>query len=87
MRNLWEGHILSENGVCIDEEHCSYKEGNECKRCSGEYYSYCLNSIFGCFEIFHDNCYECNEILDFDKCTKCEDGYDLNEFSQCERVD
>lgn len=83
-----EGFVLNENGLCIDEEHCSYKQGGICKACKDdEYASYCLNNIFGCVEYYSDNCLECNQLLDFGNCTKCETGFILDEYSQCVEVD
>ena len=80
-----EGFNLNENGLCIDDEHCNYKEEGICKSCKNEYGTYCLNEIFGCVEIYADNCLECNQILDFGNCTKCEPGYVLNIFNQCDK--
>jgi len=79
-----EDYVLNENGLCIDEEHCTYKEGGVCKGCLNDGNTYCLNNYFGCVEIYSDNCMECNQILDLSNCTKCEPGYVLNEYSQCE---
>ena len=78
-----EGFVLNENGLCINDEECSYKEGGVCKACKNEDGTYCLNNIFGCVEIFYDHCLECNQILDFSNCTKCESGYYLDDYSQC----
>ena len=80
-----EDYVLNENGLCIDEEHCTYKEGGICKGCLNDGYdTYCLNNYFGCVEIYSSNCMECNQILDLSNCTKCEPGYVLNDNSQCE---
>ena len=78
-----EGFVLNENGLCVDEEHCSYKEGGICKGCTDEDGTYCLNNLFGCVEIYYDHCLECNQILDFGNCTKCESGFILDDYSQC----
>ena len=76
-----EGYVLNNDGLCIDNENCAYKEGGKCKKCKDEEGTFCLNDIFGCIEIYYDNCLECNDLLDFDNCTKCEDGYELNDGS------
>ena len=78
-----EGYHLNENGLCIDEEHCNYKEGGVCKACKNNGQTYCLNDIFGCVETYANHCLECNQILDFSNCTKCESGYVINESNQC----
>ena len=82
-----EDFVLNENGLCIDEEHCSYKENDICKKCIDDDGTYCLNNIFGCVKIYSDHCLECNQLLDFDNCTKCESGYVLNDNSQCVEED
>ena len=80
-----EDYILNEDGLCIDLEHCISKEGNYCKKCQNDNDgTFCLNNIFGCVEIFSDNCMECNQLLDLNNCTKCEEGYELDEYSRCE---
>ena len=71
------------NGLCIDEIHCEYKIDGICKKCEEEY---CLNSIFGCVEMFFDNCLECNDIFNLEKCTKCIDGYEVDEFDTCSEI-
>ena len=79
-----EGFVLNDDGLCVDDEHCSYKEGGKCKSCNNDEGTYCLNNLFGCIQIYYDNCLECNNLLDFDVCTKCEDGYELNDYGRCE---
>ena len=83
-----DNYILK-NGLCIDDDHCVDKnEDGICKKClNNEEYSFCLNSNFGCFDLFFDYCLECNDVLDLEKCTKCFDGYKINEYDQCEEID
>jgi hypothetical protein len=79
-----EGFVLNNDGLCVDDEHCRYKEGGKCRSCDNEDGTFCLNDLFGCIEIYYDNCLECNNLLDFDSCTKCEDGYELTDYGRCE---
>ena len=75
-----EGFSLNEDGLCIDNSHCVEKneEGN-CLRCQNdENGSYCLNPIFGCVELYYDNCLECSDLFNLDKCTKCYEGYEID---------
>ena len=75
------------NGVCIDNEHCIEKsQEGICSKCqNNDDGIFCLNEMFGCVEIFYENCLECNEYLDFDSCTKCDNGYILNEYGLCKK--
>jgi len=79
--------VLNEKGLCIDNLHCiETKEDGTCKQCLNnidEYYTYCLNSEFGCIETTIIGCEECNNIFNFYECTKCYDGYTLNEKGEC----
>ena len=79
-----DGYELK-NGVCVDNEYCIEKDENDyCLKCQNNGDSmFCLNNVFGCIEIYIDNCVECNDLLDFDSCTKCADGYKLNDYSLC----
>ena len=77
---------MDENGLCVDEEHCSEKnENGKCLKCQNDDKGiYCLNNYFGCERIFRNNkCLECNDILDFNNCTKCIDGYENDEYGRC----
>ena len=73
------------NGVCVDIKHCEEKDENgNCSKCKNdENETYCLNELFGCINIYLDNCIECNNYLDFDSCTKCSKGYVLNKYELC----
>ena len=69
-----------ENGLCIDKFHCiENDQDGSCKKCQNdENGNYCLNPIFGCIELYYDNCIECNDIFNLDRCTKCNDGYKID---------
>ena len=72
------------NGLCVDEIHCIEEKNNICQKCQNdEEGTFCLNPIFGCVEIFFDNCLRCNDINDFDNCDQCFDGYELDENNFC----
>ena len=83
-----DNYILK-NGLCIDEEHCTeINEDGTCKKClNDEENSFCLNSYFGCFDLFFDYCLECDDVLDLEKCTKCFEGYKIDEYDQCDEMD
>lgn len=78
-----DGFILNEDGLCMDDIHCSEKKDGICVKCEDEY---CLNKNFGCVDMFFDNCLECNDIFNLDRCTKCEDGYEVDEFDTCSKI-
>ena len=82
-------YTLNENGLCIDEEHCvEKKEDGTCLKClNNEEESFCLNNIFGCIELYYDNCLECNDISILNKCTKCKDGFEPNNYYECSEID
>ena len=82
-------NFILKNGLCIDNEHCVEKDEDEnCQRClNDDENSFCLNSYFGCVDLFFDYCLECNDNLDLEKCTKCFDGYIINEYDQCDEND
>ena len=85
-----DGFNLSEEGLCIEEAHCVEKnENGNCVKCQNdENGSFCVNPIFGCIELYYDNCLECNDIFYFDKCTKCYDGYEIDEDNyQCYEIE
>jgi len=85
-----EGFTLNENGLCVDNSHCIEKnENGKCIKCQNdENGSYCLNQIFGCIELYFDNCLECNDIFNLDKCTKCYDGYEIDvDNCQCYEIE
>ena len=72
------------NGLCVDDMHCIEKKENICQKCQNkENETYCLNHIFGCIEIFFDNCLKCDDILNFDNCNQCVEGYELDENNFC----
>ena len=79
-----DGYNL-QNGLCIDDEHCVNKdEKGICLECqNNEDGTFCLNPIFGCVEIFFDNCLRCNDYLDFDFFNQCFDGYELDDNNFC----
>ena len=79
-----EGYELK-NGICVDNDHCDeIDENGNCIKCQNEKNDiFCLNKLFGCINIFYENCLECNNYLDFDSCTKCSEGYILNEYDLC----
>ena len=78
-----EGFTLS-NGFCKENIHCEEEKDGICQRCHNSFsYHFCLNKNFGCMQIFYDNCWECDDDLNFNKCTKCYDGYKLNKFDVC----
>ena len=79
-----DGHVLSKDGLCVDEIHCVEKENGVCKRCSNENGEiYCLNDYFGCIESVYENCLECNDIFQLYRCTKCYEGYEANKYNIC----
>ena len=78
-----DGFILN-NGLCKEIFHCIEEKDGICQKCHNSFsYHFCLNNDFGCVQIFYDNCWQCNDDLDFNKCTKCYEGYELNKFDQC----
>ena len=84
------GFILSDNGICIEKDHCEEEKDGICQKCFSreeDDYWYCLNSYFGCTETGGDNCLECNDIFDFNNCTKCLDGYKLDEYGNCDKIE
>ena len=79
-----DGFELSEDGFCVDKEHCIEEEDDVCIRClNNRKYSSCLNKYFGCVPTSYMKCIECNNNLDFDVCTKCRDDYELDEDGVC----
>ena len=72
------------NGLCKETIMCEEEKDGICQRCHNSYaFHFCLNKDFGCQQIYYDNCWECNDDLDFNRCTKCYDGYQLNKFDEC----
>ena len=72
------------DGLCVDDIHCTEEKNNICQKCQNDKEgTFCLNPIFGCVEIFFDNCLRCNDINDFDNCDQCFDGYELDENNFC----
>ena len=84
-----DNYTLDENGICTDNEHCIEKnENGECLKClNNEEESYCLNNIFGCVELYYDNCLECNNIYKIKSCTKCNDGYEIDYYNECSEIE
>ena len=82
-------YTLSENGLCIDEEHCvEMSEDGRCLKClNNEEESFCLNNVFGCIELYYDNCLECNDIFKLNKCTKCKKGYEIDYYDECREIE
>ena len=78
-----DGFELNVNGLCTDNIHCSEQKEGNCIKCQD---GYCLNNIFGCVEMFFDNCLECNDIFNMDRCTKCQEGYRVDEFDTCTEI-
>ena len=82
-----DGFILS-NGLCREDIHCIEEKDGICQKCHNSFsYHFCLNKDFGCEQIFYDNCWKCDDFLDFNKCTKCYEGYELNKFDKCVPID
>ena len=56
-----------ENGLCIDNSHCSEKDGDgkclKCKTFDEDFYYHCLNSYFECVETNFDGCEICNIVI------------------------
>ena len=78
-----EGFNLNNEGLCVDEIHCEEKNDGVCVKCQE---GFCLNNMFGCVEMFFDNCLECNYIFNMEICTKCYDGYEVDEFDTCSKI-
>ena len=81
-----KGFILSENGLCLNEEDCIEKEDNICVYCQNKRYPWratCLNKIYGCVDTKDENCYRCDDIYDFNTCTECFEGYEVNNEGKC----
>ena len=84
-----DNYILNEDGLCVDEKHCLEKdEKGKCLKCqNNDQESFCLNDVFGCVELWYDNCLECNNILEINKCTKCKDGYEIDYYDECSEIE
>ena len=85
-----DGYILSDEGLCIDVEHCTEKnEEGKCLRCRIDEIdeNYCLNKDFGCVKTLFDKCVECEDSFDFNKCNKCVDGYEIGENDLCYKIE
>ena len=79
---------LSEDGFCVDKEHCVEEEDGVCTKClNNRKYSSCLNKYFGCVPTSYMKCIECNNNLDFDICTKCRGDYEINEDGHCTEIE
>ena len=81
-----EGFVLSENGFCMDDSHCTEKDnGGKCLKCKqnefkdGFLKSYCLNNKYGCVEAI-DGCLSCDDMYNFNKCTKCYIGFYFDDY-------
>ena len=75
--------------MCVDDDHCVERnENGSCTKClNNEEESYCLNNIFGCIELYYDNCLECSNISKLNKCTKCKDGYEIDYYDECSEIE
>ena len=82
-----DGYEVSEEGYCIDVEHCEKRENGICVQCQEEdFYAgsfYFANSVFNCLRTFVRFCVKCNNITDLFSCTECEEGFELNEYGIC----
>ena len=78
-----DGYNLNNDGLCIDDIHCEMKDNGNCVKCQEDY---CINKIFGCIEMYFDNCLECNDSFNLKICTKCLDGYEIDEFDTCSEI-
>ena len=84
------GFSLNSNGLCNNDLYCLEKnEDTSCNICTihSENYNYlCLNSDFGCVETYYSNCFECNDIFNFDNCTQCKEGFQSNQYNHCVKI-
>ncbi len=84
---LNENYTLSDEGICIDMEHCEEIKNDECIKCQeGEDWlvSYCLNKELGCAgSAFAYGCLRCDSLIALDNCTVCEEGFTLDDFGYC----
>ena len=83
-----DGYTLDGNGLCVDNVHCTEIQDGVCQKCQNEFNStFCLNKDFGCIEIYYDNCWKCDDNLDFYNCTKCFDGYEFIRNHKCLKIE
>ena len=72
----------------MDNIHCTEIQGGVCQKCQNEVNStFCLNKDFGCIEIYDDNCWKCDDNLDFYNCTKCFEGYEFIRNHKCLKIE
>lgn len=83
------GYELNEEGYCVDIDICEEKEEGKCLKCkdliSPNGYNYCANQIFGCLEIYSDNCLRCDNLNDLYECSECKEGFKIGVFG-CESI-
>ena len=79
------------NGFCYNIGRCEEEKNGLCVKCksiSENNRSLCLNPVFGCEEVYLENCLKCNNELELYTCNECADGYVLNEeYNDCEKVE
>ena len=81
-----EDYRLNENGLCVNDDFCEEKNDNVCLKCKSDDGNYCLNKYFECVEVYYANCFECDDVYDFDSCTKCQEGYEVNSYGSCVKI-
>ena len=85
-----DGYEVGENGYCIDVSRCLEKDEGKCLKCTDETneygYSYCANNIFGCVEMFYDDCLRCDDLYNLNKCTECKEGFVLTFYGDCRKI-
>ena len=65
-----DGYEVGKDGYCVDLKKCKEQREGKCIKCiekieKNEYDSYyCVNEIFGCIEIFIENCLRCDNLLE-----------------------
>lgn len=82
------GYELNEEGFCVDSDFCEEQKDGKCLKCKDliiNYYSLCLNDIFGCITSFQDNCLRCDDLEDLGECTECKEGYVKKDY-MCEKI-
>ncbi len=78
-----DDYTLNKKGFCYNPSFCEIEDEDnegECKKCiEGESpFSFCINKNFGCVEnYFNENCFRCDDDMNFDNCTECKEGYEL----------
>ena len=83
-----DNYTLSENGLCVNNEHCIEKKDGICQKCLiDKNNTFCLNNLFGCVNVYNKGCLLCNNILDFYNCTKCLDGFENDHNFNCVEIE